>query len=100
MAYSCHRLGMEKKAMSKFTQMTKAAFENYHNTPYESAEWTLTTALGHIMEFLQRHDNIDEMPGLREAMQAMTPTEWESWHERYPEERNALIEPLQRNIGQ
>jgi hypothetical protein len=30
----------------------------------------------------------------------MTPTEWESWHERYPEERNALIEPLQRDISQ
>jgi hypothetical protein len=86
--------------MSKFTQLTKQSFENYHNTPYESAEWTLTTALGHIMEFLAHHDNIDEMAGLRDALHAMTDSDWENWYARYPEERATLIEPLHTEIAQ
>jgi hypothetical protein len=52
------------------------------------------------MEFLAHHDNIDEMPGLRDALHAMTDSEWENWYERYPEERAALIEPLHTEFTQ
>jgi hypothetical protein len=86
--------------MDKFATLTKKAFEGYHNIPYEPAEWGLTDALGHIMEFMARHDDIDEMPGLREALQAMTPKEWENWRMRYPEHAERLIDPLQREIAQ
>jgi hypothetical protein len=84
--------------MNEFAQLTKKAFEDYHNTPYEPAEWGLTDALGHIMKFLARHNSINEMPGLREAMEAMTPKEWEIWRERYPEHRRSMIEPLEREL--
>jgi hypothetical protein len=86
--------------MIEFAQLTKQAFENYHNTPYEPAEWGVTDAFGHIMEFLEHHDSIDEMPGLREALQTMTLKDWETWSERYPDERNNIIEPLHREITQ
>ena len=84
--------------MQDFAQLTKTAFENYHNTPYEPAEWTLTDALGHIMQFLEHHDNIDEMSGLRQAIAAMTPTEWDEWAERYPQARTDLIAPLRHAL--
>jgi hypothetical protein len=85
--------------MNEFAQLTKKAFEAYHNIPYESAEWGLTEALGHIMEFLAHHDSIDEMPGLRAAMATMTASDWENWRTRYPEHLRSLIEPLQREIA-
>jgi hypothetical protein len=84
--------------VENFVQLTKAAFEAYHNMPYEPAVWTLPDALGHIMQFLEHHDSIDEMPGLREAFHAMTPTEWEAWAEHYPEARTRMIEPLRQEI--
>jgi hypothetical protein len=84
--------------MQDFPQLTKTAFENYHNMPYEPAKWTLTDALGHIMQFLEHHDSIDEMSGLRQAIAAMTPTEWEEWARRYPHARANLIEPLRQAI--
>ena len=84
--------------MENFAQLTKQAFEAYHNMPYPPAKWSFTDAVGFIMEFLEHHDSIDEMPGLREAFQAMSPTEWESWRERYPEERTKLIDPLHAEI--
>jgi hypothetical protein len=86
--------------MNEFANLTKKAFEAYHDMPYESAEWGLTDALGHIMEFMAHHDHIDEMPGLREAMQAMSPKDWENWRMRYPEHQESLIDPLQREITQ
>jgi hypothetical protein len=52
------------------------------------------------MEFMAHHDDIDDMPGLREAMQTMSPRDWENWHMRYPEHWESLIEPLQREIAQ
>jgi hypothetical protein len=85
--------------MKDFAQLTKAAFEGYHNMPYEPAHWTLPDALGHIMQFLEHHDSIDEMSGLRQAIAAMTPTEWEGWAERYPEARANIIEPLRQEIS-
>ncbi len=85
--------------MKDFAQLTKEAFEAYHNMPYEPAQWTLTDALGHIMQFLEHHDSIDEMSGLRNALKAMTPAEWDAWAERYPEAREAVVEPLRREIA-
>jgi hypothetical protein len=93
--YSTNR---RESTMSKFTQLTKKAFEDYHNTPYEPAEWGETDALGHIMEFMAHHDSINEMQGLREALQAMTPKEWETWRLRYPEHQKSLIEPIAQEI--
>lgn len=83
--------------MNEFGQLTKKAFENYHNTPYES-EWGFTEAIGHIMEFLDHHDSINEMPGLREALQSLSLKDWENWYTRYPEHRDTIIEPLHREI--
>jgi hypothetical protein len=87
------------KAMSEFTKLTKQAFDGYHDAPHEPAEWSLTDALGHIMIFLERHDSVDEMPGLRQAIEAMTSNEWENWRTRYPEHLADIIEPLQREIA-
>jgi hypothetical protein len=84
--------------MNEFAQRAKQAFEAYHNTPYEPEEWTLTAALGHVMEFMARHDSIHEMPGLPEAIRAMTPNDWEKWRTRYPEHRESLIEPIGREV--
>jgi hypothetical protein len=84
--------------MAEFAQLTKKAFESYHNIPYEPAEWGMTDALGHITEFLDHHESIDEMPGLREAMQKMSLKDWEIWNQRYPEHRQSIIEPLHRAI--
>lgn len=86
--------------MNEFANLTKRAFENYHDMPLEPAEWGLTDALGHIMEFMAHHHSIDEMSGLRQAMQTMTPKEWENWRMRYPEHLENLIDPLQREIAQ
>jgi hypothetical protein len=85
--------------MSNFGQLTKKAFENYHNTPYEGAVWSLTDAIGHIMQFLEHHDSIDEMPGLREALRSLSTNEWEIWRERYPEDVERVIAPLQREFA-
>ncbi len=85
--------------MQDFAQLTKQAFEEYHNMPYEPANWTLTDALGHIMQFLEHHDNIDEMSGLRAALHTMTPTEWEAWRERYPAASDSIVEPLHQEIA-
>jgi hypothetical protein len=86
--------------MSEFASLAKRAFEEYHNAPLEPAEWSLTDAYGHVVVFLKRHDTIDEMPGLRAAFQAMTPSEWESLRERYPEDVRTIIAPIQRDAGQ
>jgi hypothetical protein len=86
--------------MVEFAQLTKKAFENYHNMPNEPAEWGATDAFGHIIEFLQHHESIDEMPGLREALQKMSAKDWETWSERFPELAKSVIEPLRRDITQ
>ena len=86
--------------MIEFAVQTKKAFENYHNTPYESTEWGPTEAWGHVVEFLQHHDSIDEMPGLREALQKMSPKEWETWRTTYPDLREGVIDPLYQAITQ
>lgn len=84
--------------MNKFTQLTKKAFEAYHNAPLEPAQWSLTDALGHVMNFVARHDSIHEMPGLAEAIQAITPRDWENWRTRYPEYQESIIDPIEREI--
>jgi hypothetical protein len=86
--------------MSDFANLAKRAFEGYHDAPLEPATWALTDAYGHVVEFLKRHDSIDEMPGLREAFQAMTPAEWESLCTRYPEDVQTIIAPVQRDVNQ
>lgn len=85
--------------MGKFEHLTKQAFEAYHNMPYPPAQWSFTDAVGFIMQFLEHHDSVDEMPGLRAALQAMTPTDWATWRDRYPEARAELIDPLHAEIS-
>ena len=85
--------------MSEFTTLTKQVFDDYHGAPLEPAEWSLTDALGHIMLFLERHESVDEMPGLRAAIETMTPGEWENWRTRYPEHVADMIEPLERELA-
>ena len=84
--------------MNEFCRLAKVAFESYHNAPYPPAEWGLTDALGYVMEFLSHHDSVDEMPGLRQAMQKMSPQDWENWRTRYPEHEATLIAPLHQEI--
>lgn len=85
--------------MSEFTTLTKQVFDDYHGAPLEPAEWSLTDALGHIMLFLERHESVEEMPGLRAAIETMTPDEWENWRTRYPEHVADMIEPLERELA-
>ncbi len=82
--------------MSSFATLAKQAFEAYHNAPQEPAEWGLTDAFQQVVQFLEHHDSVAEMPGLPEALQAMTPNEWETLRERYPEHRRKVIDPLRR----
>jgi hypothetical protein len=86
--------------MSKFTQLAGKAFDDYHNTPHASEKWSLTDAYGHVVEFLCHDHTVEEMPGLKEAFAAMTPGEWDSLRQRYPEHVRTLIDPLQREVGQ
>jgi hypothetical protein len=86
--------------MVKFADLTKKAFENYHNTPYEASKWGPTEAWGHIVEFLEHHDSIDDMSGLREALQNMSPKDWETWRTKYPDLRERIIDPLYQEITQ
>jgi hypothetical protein len=79
--------------MGEFAQLTKQAFENYHNAPNEPAVWGLTDAFQHIVEYLAHDHAIEEMPGLPEALQALTPNEWATLRERYPE-HGELIDSL------
>lgn len=57
--------------------------------------WGLTDAFQQIVAFLDRHDSVDEMPGLAEALQEMSDGKWESLRERYPEHRR-LNDALRR----
>ncbi len=82
--------------MSTFAELAKKAFEAYHNAPQEPAEWGLTDAFQQVVQFLAHHESVAEMPGLPEALQAMTPSEWETLRQRYPEHRRKIIDPLQR----
>ncbi len=82
--------------MSDFAQLAKQAFENYHGMPIEPGVWGLTDAFQHIVEFLNRHESVSEMPGLTEALQAMSDNEWDSLRERYPEHRR-MIDSLRRH---
>ena len=86
--------------MNEFAKLTKQAFENYYNAPFEPAEWGLTDTVGHIMKFLENHDSVDDMTGLREALYTMSLKDWESWYDRYPEHRESIIEPLHREIAE
>jgi hypothetical protein len=95
-----HTNSLEGKTMNEFAQVSKKVFEGHYNTPYEPAEWSVTDALGHIMEFMAHHESIDEMPGLHEALQKMSAKDWEIWRTRYPEHVRDLIDPLQKKITQ
>lgn len=84
--------------MLNFPRLTKKAFENYHNAPVAPKEWGFTDAIGHIMEFMERHESIDEMQGLRKAVESMKESDWKNWRERYPEHQATLIDPLYEDV--
>jgi hypothetical protein len=86
--------------MSEFNRLAKEAFESYQSVPYETQEWLLEDTFGHLMEFLARHDSIHEMPGLRQALQAMSPEEWDLWRMHYPEYVKSIIEPIHKEVTQ